>query len=151
MKVRASDLTDILERLLAVLIGLLGLGLGAGGAYLLTLGGSAYYLPIGIAMVIAAVQIWRRRRSGHWIYAVVCLITLIWSLAEVGLNGWALLPRLDLILGLGLALLILRAVGGGGPLMRRGTAARVAVLLLVFVASLGMARGPARTTPKHTP
>lgn len=142
---------SILLRFLAVLIGVLGLGMAAGGAYLLTLGGSPYYLPVGIAIVVAAVLIWRGRQSGYWLYAAVCLVTVIWSLAEVGLDGWALLPRLNFILGFGLALLVLRALAGGGSLLRKGTAALLALLLIIFAGSLWIARGPARSDATATP
>jgi quinoprotein glucose dehydrogenase len=35
-----------------------------------------------------------RRAAGAWLYAAVFLFTLLWALWEVGLDGWALAPRL---------------------------------------------------------
>lgn len=136
--------TGIPERIVALLIGLLGFAMGTGGAYLLTLGGSPYYLIAGIAMVASAVLIWRGHRRGGWLYALVCLGTLIWALAETGLNGWGLVPRLGMVLSLGLLLLIIRAARGDCPALRKGTIALVAVLLIAGAVSLYSARGPAR-------
>jgi quinoprotein glucose dehydrogenase len=141
----------LLDRVISVLICLLGIMLAGGGAYLLTLGGSAYYLLAGIALLVAGVQIWRRRGSGYLLYIAVCLVTLFWALFEVGLNGWSLLPRLDLIFGLGLALLIVHAAGSESVRLRRGTTALVTALVIVFVGSLWLARGPARTDATADP
>lgn len=133
------------ERLIAILIGLLGIGFAGGGAFLLTLGGSAYYLPAGLALLTSAVQIWRGRRSGYFLYAAICFITLVWALAEAGFDGWALLPRLNLVLGFGLALLVVCTLRGRVRALRHGTAGLVALLLILFGASLWSARGPARS------
>ena len=61
------------------------------------LGGSLYYVLTGVIMIIAAVLLWRGRRVGMWLYLFVVAYTLIWSLWEIGLDGWALASRLGLL------------------------------------------------------
>src|SRR5438874_666317 len=88
--------------LLGIFFVLLGLPQVLGGAWLLALGGSPYYLPAGIALVAAGVLVFRGRAAGAWLYGAFFLVTILWSYYEVGLNGWGLLPRL-----FGLALLMI--------------------------------------------
>jgi quinoprotein glucose dehydrogenase len=70
------------------------LGLGVPGAYLASLGGSNYYIIAGIVLLVAAVLVFGQRRSGLWLYAAFFVATFLWSLWEVGFDGWALMPRL---------------------------------------------------------
>lgn len=82
-------------RVLALVIFLIGLVLAGGGAWLLSLGGSAYYVLAGLGLIVAGVLLARGRMSGALVYAVVFAATLIWAFWEVGIaNGWALVPRL---------------------------------------------------------
>ncbi len=84
------------------LLAIVGIVLGIGGAWLLGLGGSAYYLPAGLAHLVTGVLISRGRVLGVWIYCAVFVATLAWALAEVGLDFWLLLPRIGLPLVLAL-------------------------------------------------
>jgi len=86
----------------AVILLLLGLVLTAGGAQLLWLAGSPYYLVTGILMILAAGLLWRARRLGMWLYLLILGYTVIWSLWEVGLDGWSLASRLGLLVLLAL-------------------------------------------------
>jgi quinoprotein glucose dehydrogenase len=79
-----------------------GLALAAGGAQLALLGGSLYYVLTGVILIASAVYLWRRRRIGMWLYLFVVAYTLIWSLWEIGLDGWALASRLGLLVVLAL-------------------------------------------------
>jgi quinoprotein glucose dehydrogenase len=69
---------------LTILVGLFGLWVAAGGAWLL----------------------YRRNAAALSLYALLVVGTMAWALWETGLDFWALAPRGDLIviLGLGLAL-----------------------------------------------
>jgi quinoprotein glucose dehydrogenase len=98
----------------AILLFLLGAVLGGGGIELAVLGGSVYYVVTGIALIVAAVLLWRGRRAGMWLYLGVVAYTLLWSLWEIGLDGWALASRLGLFVLLGLYFLL--------PHARRGLA-----------------------------
>lgn len=72
---------------------LLAIILLAGGFRLLWLGGSAYYALAGLALTTAAVLLWQRKPEGVWLYWVTVALTLGWSVGEVGIAPWALMPR----------------------------------------------------------
>lgn len=99
-------------RWLAVLIGLLGAALLVPGAQLVTLDGSWYYAVAGIVMLICAALLFVGRPLAAPLYGVFLLGTLCWSLYEVGLDAWALLPRLAFLSALGLLFCL--------PRVRRG-------------------------------
>jgi quinoprotein glucose dehydrogenase len=85
---------------------LLGLILVLGGVRLLMLGGSSYYLLAGLGMAVSGALLIVGRSEGLWLYALVLFGTTVWALAEVQLDWWQLLPRLDVwfVLGLWLGL-----------------------------------------------
>jgi len=80
-------------KIFALIVALFGLALAAGGLWLITLGGSWYYLLAGAGMLASGVLLFLQRLSGVWLYWLVFLGTLVWALWEVGLDPWALLPR----------------------------------------------------------
>ena len=82
--------------LTAVIFILLGLALAGGGAWLVSLGGSWYYVVAGIGMLVAGALVWRGRRSAQLCLALLLFTTLIWSVIEVKFDWWQLLPRLDI-------------------------------------------------------
>lgn len=84
----------VAARILAGLLLLIGIVIALGGAKLLTLGGSPYYLAGGFAVAVAGWLVWRGDRRGAALYALFLLVTLIWALWEAGLDGWQLMPRL---------------------------------------------------------
>jgi quinoprotein glucose dehydrogenase len=77
-----------------VVLVLLGLVIGGGGVWLITLGGSWYYLVAGIGLIVSGLLLLHQRVVAIWIYVAIWIITVIWAYWEVGFNGWALLPRL---------------------------------------------------------
>jgi quinoprotein glucose dehydrogenase len=98
----------------AIVIALLGLGLAGGGIWLIALGGNGYYAVLGLALLVVAFLLFRRRATALWAYAVIVLATLGWALWEAGFDWWALAARGNLIFLLGLWLLlpwVARALG----------------------------------------
>jgi quinoprotein glucose dehydrogenase len=79
---------------LGALLVLLGLVLGAGGVWLITLGGSWYYALAGLGLLVSGIFIMRGSLFGLWIYLLTYLGTLVWALWEAGFDGWAQVPRL---------------------------------------------------------
>jgi len=75
------------------------------GIRLAIIGGSWYYLLAGLATTLAGVQVIRLHVTGAYIIGALSLLTLAWSWWEVGYNGWAMIPRLDWIVVLGIMLL----------------------------------------------
>lgn len=79
---------------LAVLLLGFGVPILVGGIWLITLGGSWYYLFAGLGLVATAWFLIRRELLAVWIYLATYLFTLVWALWEVGFDGWAQVPRL---------------------------------------------------------
>lgn len=130
-----------LSCLLSLLLLVVGGWLSIGGAWLVSLGGSLYYLLSGLVTLAVAVLVWRRRLLGLWLYLLLVVATLPWSLAESGLDFWLLLPRLGMPLGLATLLLLVlwpsvRSTSNTGPWLGGGVITLlVAVLLAAFVGS----------------
>lgn len=122
----------------AVLFTLIGIALAAGGAQLLMLGGSAYYLITGIAFIVTAVLLFLRRAEALWLYAIIILGSLGWAILEVGLDWWQLGPRGGVIIVLGMWLLtpwIRRPLGFVSP----NTGHRYSAGATPLAASVGLA------------
>ncbi|MGJ0241983.1 hypothetical protein ACQUZI_10195, partial [Streptococcus pyogenes] len=73
---------------------LLGIYFAGFGGWLASLGGSIYYLVIGVLMLASGVQVIRGRPSGFFIYLAVWIITLVWAIWESGSDPWKLEVRL---------------------------------------------------------
>ncbi|MFP1682196.1 membrane-bound PQQ-dependent dehydrogenase, glucose/quinate/shikimate family [Alloalcanivorax sp. C16-1] len=126
---------------------LIGLALGAGGAWLLWLGGSAYYLIAALGLLLTGALMVARRPGALWIYALLILGTGVWSVWEVGLDFWALVPRGAVLVALGLWLLlpfINRALSGTGgqPWTLTAGPLAVTVALAAALAALSWQRDP---------
>ena len=125
--------------LLALVLALASLPLVGGGAYLMVLGGSWYYLPAGLAILATAILLFRLSRLAVWVYLVTFAVTLAWALWESGLNGWAQIPRLAApAVVLVLLLLCLPGLRRGPRLDRRTAAAGLAGVVVLMGAGLGL-------------
>ncbi|MCJ9712836.1 membrane-bound PQQ-dependent dehydrogenase, glucose/quinate/shikimate family, partial [Bordetella hinzii] len=122
--------------LFGIVLALIGLALAVGGARLVSLSGSWYYLLAGLGMLAAGILLARRRPLGAWVYALVFVGTVIWAFWEVGRDFWQLVPRLigPIVLAL-VTLLVWPALheGGARSRVRRNAypLAGVAVLALI--------------------
>jgi len=118
--------------LTAVVVLLLGALMAVGGGYLAMLGGSWYYLLAGIGLLGVAGLLFARRRAAIWLYAVLLLATLGWTLYEVSFDWWQLAPRIDLwcILGLWLILPFINRYVGHRLVWRDGASGLLGLGLL---------------------
>lgn len=73
---------------------IIGFVLLVGGAQLLLIDGSPYYVVAGAATLSCGALVARGRRSGAVLYGVLMFATVAWAIAEVGFSGWLLLARL---------------------------------------------------------
>ena len=125
-----------------LLLALLGLPLAIGGAWLLALGGSPFYLLSGVVVLISAWGFYRRSRWSVLLYAAWLVLLLAWALWEVGVYWWPLATRVGLpaLIGLLMALPAARRHGTGA--LQFGPAAPVlgASLLVAVVALAGIPR-----------
>ena len=131
--------------LTTLVFGLLGLALASGGAWLVMLGGSWYYLVAGLTLLGCALLIRARKPLAMWVYAALMLGTLAWALWEVGFDWWQLAPRGGIIVLFGLWLLLPSVRGaegrnqgrrnaGGDPARSRLPALPVAAATVVCIA-----------------
>lgn len=120
-------------RLTGALAALAGAALALGGAYLALLGGSWYYLLAGLGLLVVGGLILARRRLAIWLYAVLLLATLAWTVNEVRFDWWQLSTRIDLWWGLGLWLLLpfVNRHIGAPPSWRDGASALLGIGLLL--------------------
>lgn len=80
--------------ILAFAMAVIGLVLALGGAWLLILGGSPYYLIAGLLMIASAWLLFRGRLLGGWIYLALFILSAIWGFEEARGNAWAMIPWL---------------------------------------------------------
>lgn len=97
---------DLTRLSLAALLFLVGLVVACGGAWLLILGGSPYYLIGGAVVLSSGALVARGDHCGAWLYTTFLIASLIWALWEAGLDGWALTARLFAPALLGLCFLL---------------------------------------------
>ena len=122
MKVHPTSSRVVL--ITGVVYALIGLVLGVGGAWLLALGGSAFYVIAGLGILVTGGLLVAGQRSALWVYAAVLIGTLIWAVSEVRFDWWPLAARGDVLYPLGLWLLtpwVTRHLGAGGSRPQRST------------------------------
>lgn len=78
----------------ATLLALFGIPIFAGGIWLVTLGGSAYYVLAGAGLLLTSYLLFRRSFWAVWVYLLLFSSTVAWALWEAGLDWWAQVPRL---------------------------------------------------------
>lgn len=93
-RARPNPVAHWATMILAAAILALGVVIGAGGVWLLTLGGSWYYAIAGLGLIATGVLMLMGRMLGVFAYVATFLFTLVWAFWEAGLDGWALVPRL---------------------------------------------------------
>lgn len=125
------------------------------GAELAKLGGSLYYLPVGVLLVVAGVLFARRNLWGAYLYWIGLAVTAVWSLYEVGLEFWPLVPRLAVFAGVAIAIALLTPKLRGAdkkPVLRISSYVGAAVLALGLIATIVEAFQPVwLVKPTSTP
>lgn len=78
-------------------IALVGLALGAAGAWLVLLGGSWYYLIAALGLIAAGALLKQHSVIALSVFAALLLGSLGWAVWEVGLDWWPLAARLGVL------------------------------------------------------
>lgn len=105
-----------------------GLPIAAGGLWLIALGGSWYYLPAGLGLLLTAWFLFRLSPHALWVYGLTYTATLVWAFWEAGLDGWAQVPRL-LAPTVALVLVLTTMPVLGGSLRRLGSTLAAGLVL----------------------
>src|SRR3546814_12582076 len=112
-------------------------------------GGSWYSAIAGIVMMWSGVLLVARHRAGAWLYWLVLAGTAAWTAWESGFDYWRWVPRLGLILALGILVALVAPRLGAGPSLRRSWSL-AGVLIIVLVVAVALAfvpRGMQRGAP----
>lgn len=124
---------------------LIGVALTAGGGALAARGGSPYYLVAGAVLLASGYLTFRGRPLGAVLYGWLLLATIAWSLFEVGLDVWALVPRLVMFAVIGLLFLLPRTrrglLQGPAPPLLGASISRTLVVGIVLTGALLLAAG----------
>lgn len=137
--------------LLGGLMTLAGLGLAAGGAQLAWLGGSWYYVIVGLALAVTGVLYILRKPVAAILLALTALATVAWALSEVGLNFWGLVPRLVPFLVMGLIAALIHPLLVGGRLKAPSFAVAAAFAVALVAGFFGMLQPHGVTVADVTP
>ena len=131
----------ILQWLLVGLMVIIGLAVGGLGFKLASVGGSWYFLIMGVVMLVAAFLIARNRISGILLYAVAFIASLFWAVSDAGWDFWPLFSRLFTFAVLAfLAAVVwpfLRGLRHAQPVNKAPAFALAAVLAVVMLVSVG--------------
>ena len=119
-------------------LGVMGLYLGIGGIWLLSLHGSPYYVVAGILLLMVGWLLSCGKGAAFWLYALLLLGTLIWAVWEVGLDFWSLAPRGDILVPLGIWLLILPFITRHLPAARGIASLALGIVLVAACLILGI-------------
>ncbi len=89
-----------------IIYALIGLVLAGGGIWLAALGGSIFYIVLGVGILATGALLLAQRRSALWLFAIVLVGTLAWAVYEVQFDWWPLAARGDIIFPMALWLLM---------------------------------------------
>ena len=128
----------------AVLIALLGAVYLVLGIWLITLHGSVYYAPAGLVLLAVAVLVVGRPRWALLLYLAFLVGSVVWTMVDVGLDGWQWMPRLLAFAALGVWLAIAAGIGTPHRWLASAMGA-VSTVLLIAIFGLGW-----RTTQLRT-
>ena len=127
--------------ILGLIVLLLGIAIGCGGLWLIALGGSWYYAIAGVGLIVSGALLMRRHRAGAWVYWLVLIGTAGWSAWESGLDYWRWVPRLGLVLGLGIVVALCSPLLRNGPSLRKAWSL-AGGLVALFIAAFALAFAP---------
>jgi quinoprotein glucose dehydrogenase len=129
-----------------IIYALIGLVLAGGGIWLAALGGSIFYIILGVGILATAALLLAQRRSALWLFAIVLVGTLAWAVYEVQFDWWPLAARGDIVFPMALWLLtpvIVRALVRNQPVsygsatapLWIGVVAGLAVLIVALLSN----------------
>lgn len=96
----------MLNKITGIVIAIVGIALLYMGTKLLLVGGTPFYVLMGLGLLVTAILLLMRKRIALSLYALLMWAVLAWMIYEVGFDKWQWIPRGDIIgvIGLWLAL-----------------------------------------------
>lgn len=137
--------------ILALVMALIGIVLTIGGAYLVSLGGSPYYVIAGVAMLVSAWFLFRGQLLGGWIYIGLFILTAVWGFAESRGNAWAMVPWLVAPLVLLIFVLLVMPTLTAARSRWRFAGGGILVAVLLVILSFGLLGMNSETTAAALP
>ncbi|MDI3441474.1 membrane-bound PQQ-dependent dehydrogenase, glucose/quinate/shikimate family [Erwinia sp. V90_4] len=96
----------MLNKLTGIVIAVIAIAMLYMGAQLLMLGGSPFYVIIGVGLLATAITLFMNKKISLSIYAVLMWLVVAWSIYEVGFDKWQWIPRGNIIGVIGLWLVM---------------------------------------------
>ena len=118
----------VLTKIFAVIVILIGLPLVVGGVILGTSGGSWYYAPTGLALIVSGLMLFKDKLIGAHIFGLFFIATIAWTIYETGSRFWGWVPRLALFAVLAFFLTLLL------PYIGQGVRKKIAYTLTSIIA-----------------
>ena len=147
----ASHKGGLAARLTGILFVVMGLALLAGGGWLLGLGGSGYFVLAGAGFALAGLWLYQDRGAALWLYALVLIASLGWTIWDTGMDFWQLLTRCGLLALVGIWLILLPYLGRRRPVwpqsLRASRGGQLALTLTIGVCAAASVM--AYQTPLH--
>jgi quinoprotein glucose dehydrogenase len=122
-----------------LLICLFSIPLTAGGLWLVIAGGSYFYVMLGAGLMAGGIMLYRHRGAALSLFAAILLLTLLWSLWEVGLDWWPLSARGNFLFVMCGVLLLPSVHKSLGPNSERRRGVLALSLVMGIVAVVGVA------------
>ncbi|WP_025733307.1 membrane-bound PQQ-dependent dehydrogenase, glucose/quinate/shikimate family [Carnimonas nigrificans] len=114
-----NGVMSIIVRLIGVVEALMGIGLAAGGAYLVSQGDTWAYLLLGVLLALAGIGVICRKGWALWVALITLVVSVIWAFSEVGNHFWQIFPRINIFLGVALVTALV------SPWLRKGDGSSV--------------------------
>ena len=99
-------------RFLATIIGFCAISFLYLGFELISVGGSAYFISSGAVLSACSALLFAGNPKASQLYGIFLIATWLWSFYEVGLDAWALMPRVAMLSVIGLWFLLPRVRKG---------------------------------------
>ena len=94
-------------RFLATIIGFCAISFLYLGFELISVGGSAYFISSGAVLTACSALLFAGNPKASQLYGLFLIATWLWSFYEVGLDAWALMPRVAMLSVIGLWFLLI--------------------------------------------
>nr|WP_201740036.1 PQQ-binding-like beta-propeller repeat protein [Aristophania vespae] len=89
-----TRLNLFLTWVLAAVLGLTGLYFLIGGGWLLSLGGSSYFILESIILFLSSAYLIKRSDKAFWLFLFFYVTSVIWAIWDAGFDFWPLISRL---------------------------------------------------------